>query len=326
MRQVLYRLGWALSLIALLGSPTFGLAADDSPLAVSLTPLTRELTADADQTISGTLTIQNLGSASQSLTPIARDFVADPDVDGAPRFIDAASLPAGQALSQWVTFGTDTLSVPANGTVSFDYTIHVPNDATPGGHFGAIFASSQSSSPITGSGASVSGSVGSLVLITVNGPVTVSGESRGLVALDSHGVRRSIFQTTPIDLKFTVSNGGTVHLVPSGTLTVTKRGTLVDTLTLNPDGGRVLPSSQRTFTTALQDGRKIGYGPLTVTAAAILTAPDGQTIPITAATSFWILPLTTMLWVFLLIIGFTLLFHWWLRRHDARIRGRSNRR
>lgn len=304
------------ALAAVLVMPVAAMAAT----SISVTPLTRELTVSPGQTVKGSLDVTNAGDASATFFPVAKDFIADPENPGAPKFISDEEKSAGfsTGVSEWISFEQVSIEIPAKGTKSFSYSISVPTDAEPGSHFGAVFAGLKPASELKGSGASIGGSVGSLILLTVTGDIKVSGAVTDFVALDAQETPRSIFQSMPIDLKLTIANTGNVHLAPEGNVKVLKGKNVVTSFGLNEEGGRVLPGSSRTYTERLSE--PVGYGKFSVSADVMMKSPDGKEIAKTVTTSFWILPLNMMmlgLVILLLVLG---LFRMWVKHHDALMR------
>lgn len=284
---------------------------------VSLTPLVYEVTVKPGTSTSGSLEVQNLSDAAQTLYPIARDFEPDPDSGGSPRFLPKPSDTDPTFLSNWVTFSQASMTLAPKETKVLTYQLSVPDNASPGGHYGAVFASAAPPAQLVESGVSLGGSVGTLLLVTVEGTVTVAGSGGALRAVDNQGKSWWIYQSLPLDLQYTLHNSGTVHLTPSGALIVRRGKTTVLERTLNPDNGRVLPASDRMFTERITDA--IGYGRFTATATVTMTAPNGETVPATLITSFWRLPLTPIGIALLLLIALFIGFRIWLKHHDAAI-------
>lgn len=80
---------------------------------------------------------------------------------------------------KWIQFSQVTWHAKAGETLKIPYTIRVPKDAAPGGHYGVIFAETQ---PVPGtSGTSVTRKkrVGSIIYATVKGSYTTGGQSLG---------------------------------------------------------------------------------------------------------------------------------------------------
>ncbi len=292
---------------------------------VSITPLTRDLSAKPGETITGTLDLTNLSNRSQTYVPLARNFTADPDSDGdRPKILPSDETEGPTDLADWIEFALPSVTIAPSATAAVAYRIVVPPDAEPGGHYGVVFATASSAGEPSGSGVTLSGSVGSLILLTVSGDVTVDGSARQLVAVDSGGTPRRIFEAPPIHLKLTLRNDGNVHLIPTGTLTVTRGSTTVLTQALNQTGGRLLPSSDRTYRETIADD--IGYGRFTAAAALTLTAPTGQTIPASLVTSFWILPIRAIAVSLAALLLALVVFRLWMARHDAAVRATIKRR
>lgn|GEM_PF-2150761 len=120
---------------------------------------------------------------------------------------------ATYSAGRWLEMPLDALHLAPGETGSIDYTITVPPDAEPGGHYAAIIFETrpvESESTEEGSQVRIAGRVVAEVLITVPGPIT-----RSLV-VDSLTVPRIAFGAGADTVEVAVTNAGNVHLTPNG--------------------------------------------------------------------------------------------------------------
>lgn len=230
------------------------------------------------------VTVTNLSNAPITLKPIENDFVSG-DERGTPALIlDADKFAPTHSLKRFMTPLTD-VTIPANKGKTIDVVITVPAGTQAGGYFGAIrFAPT---APDGGGQVNLSGSVASLMLLTVPGD-TVETLNLTEFKVIQDGKSGAYFQT-PNDLNATVrfQNTGNVQIGPFGKLSVKQGNTVVYETDFNTKDQRdmILPDSARRWDIPL---KKIGsFGNYTVS-AVFTYGKKNQTIEVSQ--SFWVVP------------------------------------
>lgn len=148
-------------------------------------------------------------------------------------------------LSSWVEIDNGPISIPAYGSVDIPFTVRVPANAEPGGHYTAILAGTRPGSNQTkGSSLRVSSLLASLLLLTVKGDVIEKGRIR------EFSTDKNIYSESQVDLKLRFENIGNVHIQPQGEIKIfnfynKERGKLI--LNHNTEFGNVLPQSIRSW-------------------------------------------------------------------------------
>ena len=282
------------TLVTMFAAPLM-VAAQTSSTAVdvSITPLIREVSTKPGDTFTGSIEVKNESAAKQTFFPIARDFTSSEDAStGAPKFQETAGTPA-QSVSSWTTFSKASVDIDSKGSATIDYTVKVPESAEPGGHYSGIFASTQAPTVTNGSGVAVAARVGSLLLVTVAGDIRTSAE---VLTFKSD---KSIYQSGPIDFSASLKNSGNIHFKPKGTIDI-KSGNVVKSINFNENGGNVLPNSIRDYNEQLNG--TFSFGRYTATLTATAQAPNGDSIPLTSVTSFWVIPWSTVFIALLILI------------------------
>ncbi|MCA9388451.1 hypothetical protein KC644_01665 [Candidatus Berkelbacteria bacterium] len=295
------KLGALLLVGGLLLAPVSALAqtADDG-ISLTVTPLTREVNVDPGETITGEVEFTNDSNSAVTLYPVVNDFEASNDPDsGAPEF---KSVTNEQGLASWTNFDLDQVSLEAGQKGTFTYTIQVPDNADPGGHYGAVFGSTEA--PNTGDSGSTIGiaaRVGSLLLLTVSGEITTQGE------IVDFRTDNNIYQSGPVNFRIAVKNNGNVHFTPMGTIDIS--GPTSKSIQVNDDEGRVLPSSVRNYDVSLTDD--LPFGRYTANVDIMGKAPNGETVPLTATTTFWVVPFSAILVLLLVLVILYMLLKSW---------------
>jgi len=285
--------------------------AQDS-FGVSITPLIREVTVKPGEEITGTVDITDTSGTTQTLYPLVRDFApSDDPTSASPKFYEATPDDYAYALSKWVSFDEESFMLGSKKTKSIKYTIKAPADAEPGGHYGAVFVTSQAPDPTGKSEVAINARIGSLILMTVSGDIKTSGE----IVLFKPS--KKIYAKPPATLKTKIKNTGNIHLKPSGEIKITGWSTTEESLEFNKEGGNILPESEREFTS---ETKTLSWGRYYAKADLSLQSPTGDKFPFTAVATFWIIPIIPIL--IGLAILLIIIFFWrkWLKRHDQTLK------
>lgn len=152
------------------------------------------------------------------------------------------------SLASWIEIETAPFALKKNETKEIPFTIRVPQEAEPGGHYGVIFFSTQ---PLVMEREQIAigviGKIGSLILLRVAGEIIEEGR---LIEFDTVD-KKSLYNRLPIDFMFRFENTGNVHLKPQGAIRITNLfGKRVIDVLVNEKGGNVLPVSIRKFTSS----------------------------------------------------------------------------
>lgn len=210
-------------------------------------PVRQDVTADPGSTKTITVFIQNLTNVTTKLHPAINDFTAGNDENGRPAIIlNENEYAPSHSLKRLVSSLKD-FTIKANETKEISIPITIPKDAAGGGYYGAVRFEPAGENP--SETINLSASVGSLVLLRVNGNITEQ------VGLESFDVRQSnkpgTFFTNKKDLNAVIrfSNSGNVHASPFGKVVVKKGSREVSSIEINTSKplASVLPDSVRRF-------------------------------------------------------------------------------
>lgn len=283
--------------VALIGLGTllsFGqvFAADSDVNGVIISPPLTEKQADPGSLYSGTVKVTNPNAnADLAITVSTEDFTAKGE-DGQQTFIDPAENNSSYSLAKWLTISEKSFTLKANESKTVNYTINVPQVASPGGHYGVIFFS-----PTLASGAQANSNsvlaipkVGALILFTVPGAITYNGKissfETGKKSGDTFAAKKIFINSNNvIDYLTKFQNSSTNHVKPLGDLIIKNMfGKEVSKLKVNDKEGNVLPDSVRKFEN--QSEIKHGFGLYN----ASVTLAYGDNKNATATLTFWIVP------------------------------------
>lgn len=205
--------------------------------ALTVSPARIEITGDPGATLQGEIELFNEQEGGRTFYTSFENFEPSGD-SGAPHFIGAKD-----GLATWITSESKVLLESGKRSV-VPYSITIPENAEPGGHFAAIFFGSQEPGAQGGGQVSVGGKIGVLVLLRVSGDVEEGG---GLLEFITKENQR-FFSALPITFTYRINNTGGDRVVPLGEIKVKNTLQLTSAkLLANKNEGSVLPDSARKF-------------------------------------------------------------------------------
>jgi hypothetical protein len=187
------------------------LAAQETGQGLRLTPVSFDLNIDKGQTSTGTLHLDNNTGQTQEINVGIENFTAQ----GEQGEVTLTNEDSQYALAKWITVSPNHITIANNGRADFTYTIHVPEGAEPGGHFGSLVFSTVPPKSAGSTGAVVSQSVGSLFLVRVPGDVKENA------VIESFKTDKPFYSNGPVNFIIRVKNNSSVHVKPIGVITIT---------------------------------------------------------------------------------------------------------
>jgi hypothetical protein len=263
------------------------LAQDTSSITLNVTPVTVEHDANRGDKIEGSFKVVNGSDKDLQLTPTPKNFTASDELGG----VNLTEEDTNYSLAKWISVTPETVDVSARGSQVFNYTISIPGDAEPGGHFGSIIVSTNPVN-IDATGPLVSQEVGPLIL------VRIAGDTYQEATIVEFSTPDNILEKGPVTLQTRVKNTGNVHFKPKGTIEIKNMfGNVVANLDL--EERNVLPDSIRKLTNDWNpSGLNIGRYTANLT---LVYGVDNKIV--TASTSFVLFPYKTVIPLVLIIAG-----------------------
>lgn len=243
-------------------------SATASAAGISISPLKFELNVSPASETSSVVKVTNDTGKAVTLYTTREDFVAGDD-SGTPTFVKPQNQGSDVfSLANWITIEDKNLTLAQGETREVKFSVKVPANAEPGGHYGAIFFA-----PAADKGqVAVIQRLGALILVEVPGEAKVSSNLEKFEVGTSSGskfVTEDEFSTFPIAFSTRMKNDGNVHVKPVGKIElvdesgevlknvgkealVSPQGAfigekLVDYVPVNDGLGNVLPNSERRF-------------------------------------------------------------------------------
>ena len=284
-----------LCLFALLMIPFSSHAQQSS--GIGLKPSLIEEGADPGEVLDREIAISNLSDTEQTYYLFSRDIVTVRD-GGVPVYANDNTEKTGFELTEWISIGVDEVTMQPGEEVTVPIKISVPDDATPGSHFGGVFVSMQPPR-LRSVGASVGYEVANIISIRISGDVTQNAQIR------SFKTDNLVYGKTDITFMTEVENKGNILVRPIGPLDVYNMfGKKVVSMTVNDSEGGVFPYTRRTFEINWKD-EGLGFGRYQAV-VSMAYGEGGRRATVSSTASFWILPMN-IITPALIILGVLLL-------------------
>jgi len=289
----------------------------DTSLSVSITPPLFQLSIVPGQTWRSSVKIVNNNQIPVTYYAHAVDFAAS-DESGNAQYIplvDEASDPerATYSLASWIDLPMPSVTIAAGSSADIPFTVSVPSNAEPGGHYAAILVGTQPAAPgEPGTLVNVSSYVSSLLLVQVGGNVVESGR------IIEFSTSQELYQSPQADFALRFENTGNTHVKPQGNIVIYNMwGKQRGEVAINEDSGNfgnVLPKSIRKFDFSWHgdnDPFDIGLYSAVVT----LSYGDDEKQSVSATTYFWVVPVIPVAIGLTILALFVFLASWFIRRY-----------
>jgi len=322
-RSLILLLSALLSLSVLFGLAALEARAQDNQeagFALQVTPSPLVATLQPGQATTLELVIRNTSTASQDLKMGLRSFSVDEQTGQVNLGSDEPS-----EVKDFVTFARPTFTLGAGEILTQKITVNTPKEAAFTYSFATVIGRQNPTKP-SGSATAIEGSVAVFTLLSVDQP----GAERKFELSELKASKR-MYEYLPAELSIRLRNTGNTLVQPKGTIYI-QRGSNdaspISTIPLNPNGGYILPNTNRLLTASWDEGfpryetktdeatgqeqkslvwhwgdlSKIRIGKYT--AKVIAVYDDGQRdVPVVAEVTFWVFP-----WrLFLVLLVVTLL-------------------
>jgi hypothetical protein len=252
---------------------------------LKLSPLRTDVQIRPGESRNIPIFVENLESKPVILKPIENDFIAGDEENGSPSIIlDENEFAPTHSLKRFM-IPLEPITLQAGERREVKVTINVPATAQAGGYYGALrFA------PLNPDGSeivNVSGSVASLILLTVPGNLVESLQLTDFDIRQDGEPKSRLSSPEGVTVTMKLENKGNVHVAPFGTVLVIKDGEEVFNGKVNniKPAGVVLPDSVRQYEIPIENLENFGNYTFKLVAGY---GTNGQTIEIEK--SVWIIP------------------------------------
>lgn len=264
---------------------------------LEITPPVVEIDADPGESVVVEIGVRNITSIDLIASGEANDFVAKNET-GQPRILLGNEEKTLYPLAEYVANVPDLRIAPTEQEI-IEVEINIPEDASPGGHFGVVRFSAQPADPSgEESAVTLSASVGALVLLNVSGEVEESMTVEELYVA-KEGEKGRFFEKGPLTFVTRIANTGNTYTQPSGELVVTNIFGQESLKTpFNESESNVLPGSIRRFEQEAE-GKDFWVGRYTLT-TNLQYGSSGAALE--ESVNFWVIPYKPIAIIMLMII------------------------
>lgn len=269
-------------------------AQDTGSLTFTLTPPLFQLTIGPGESWASSIKVVNNNPYDIVLYASTMDFSSAGE-EGQGKLIPVieGDGEGKNTLGEWIEVSKDPFTVPRETSYHIPFSVQIPADAPPGGHYAALLVGT---APLyattTGPTIRVSSLISSLFFVRIKGDIIEQG------SIDVFRPNRRVYFHANPEVTFSLKfrNSGNVHVRPQGDVRVENMwGKEVAVLPLNQNThfGNVLPESTRTYEMLWQGDSvwNIGLHRATIT----LTFGEDGHQNMDRTTYFWVIPLKGLL-------------------------------
>lgn len=256
-------------------------SAQQQSAGVELKPAIIEDKADPGYVFEREFVLTNKSATPQTYYLVTKDITGVSDA-GVPIFADPGAEVTGYEISTWLQFSAEPLTLAPGDSASVPVKILVPDNATPGSHFGGLFVTVEPPK-LRQTGAGVGYEVAAIITLRISGDVVESARIR------EFSTDKLVYGTPQVAFTTRVENPGNVLIRPRGPLEITNMfGKRVGSLIVNDTQGGVFPGVTRQFDT-VWSGEGVAFGRYQAV-VGLLYGETGALNTVSATVSFWILP------------------------------------
>lgn len=279
MNKVINLLNAALLVVMIIGVPHM-LFAQTAGEGLQIKPAVIEDKVNPGDTFNFTLTVTNISPVEKKFFLLTQD-ITGLDERGVPQFSKEGEV-SQYELSQWITLPVDSVVLAPGEVRSIPFVITVPLDAAPGSHFGGVFLDAETPKLRT-TGAAIGIKVGSIISLKISGEVIEE------VRLREFSSNKVVYNEPVVSFEVKAENMGNTLSRPHGLIEVANMmGTQVASVRVNEKGSPIFPGGDKIYSADWTSDR-FSFGRYQAVVSMVY-GDDGRTT-ITAATSFWVLPL-----------------------------------
>lgn len=247
----------------------FAIPAKAANTGIQISPVTFNFDIKPGESQTGNILITNRNDETMDYT-MELEIFDNSSETGVPSFTAVAPQEGVSTFADWVTFPDGKSgSVAVGQSTTVNFTITLPANVEPGGHYGAIFAK-QTKPLISGQNeVGVAARVGALVLVSVPGQTTQGSQIKDFYS------PRFVWRG-PVDFSMRVENTGSVHFDSNAVIKIKNLWGAEQKIDMGTH--TILPKSIRLYEKIWETKYPFGYYKITP------TATDGNGAVITGAT------------------------------------------
>jgi len=269
--------------------PSASRAQESGSISLSVTPPFVQLAMKPGDLWASNLKVVNTNATDLTIYITRMNFGPEGE-EGYGQFVPLLPSPGNaDRLASWINISPEPVTIAPNEGAEIPFTISVPSDASPGGHYAAILVGTRplDAEEREGSFLRVSSFISSLFFVRIAGDVHEAGTIR------EFSTDREWYDDPQVTFTLRFENAGNVHVQPKGFIEVRDMwGREVGKLDVNQRGsfGNVLPQSIRKFELPWSTDKNVLAAGRYTAIATLAYGQDGiqyasQTIV------FWVVPI-----------------------------------
>lgn len=265
-------------------------------MGIQIIPSLVDDLVEPGETIKRVIKVTNLSTDPATMEAILLDFKPAGE-EGKVQLIESNSE-EGAYMSSWIDIAEEPIEFAPGEEKSIPYTVTVPENASPGGHYGAISFGTKASKARPGDaekGAAISVSQQAVSLLFMQ----VAGDLVEKALVKEFSTSKGLYNTPfEVDFLTRVENLGNNHVSPNGMIEITNMfGKDVASIKVNDKNSNVIPSSVRLFTNKWKGDMGFGKYEATLSLSyGTLVSRGGQGMKtLSVKRYFWIFPIKLML-------------------------------
>lgn len=329
MKQIL---GILISSIALLAVASVTVAAQSQPApqqgngqALEIAPPVLDIRGNPGEIVEARISLRDISPVRLLVRNEINDFVAAGE-DGTPKILVEEGEESPYSIKSWIS-PLPEITLEPRQIEELTVNIAIPANAAPGGYFGVIRFTAEAPE-LSGTGVSLSASLGTLVLLRVN------GDAKEAMSVEEFYVEKDqnrswVFESAPIMFYERLKNEGNVHEQPRGQISIKDMfGQKIANLNVNLENRNVLPGSTRKFEQPLDEtviGNRMLFGRYTADLEITYgSAENRQTM--TSQLSFWVIPYKLIAGILLGLVVLFFILRIAIKRYNDRLLSQSRGR
>lgn len=296
-------------LILVIGGAILGEAVLAQSQTIAVSPLVFELSGNQGEVFENYLKVYNPSAGVMGVKMTVEDIA--PSGEEGLVIVEPAETESF-SLARWIKTEPEEFDLEPGKEMMVKFTLTVPENAEPGGHYGTVVAGIKAISGPGVTGAAIIQRIGALVLLTVPGEM-----EENLAVKEFSAPKYSEYGPIPFTVKF--ENKGTVHTKPAGVITIADwRGKKI--ADINISSRNVLPTAVRKFDASF-DKKWLFGGKYTATLTGSYGSSNILLTP--SVITFWVFPWKIGLLGLFVIFLFVLTRRRWLAAFRILIKGES---
>lgn len=302
-----------------------GATAEPGGQALEIAPPVLDIRGNPGETVEAKISLRDISTVKILVRNEINDFVAAGE-DGTPKILVEPGEESPYSIKSWIS-PLPEIELEPRQIEELTVNIAIPANAAPGGYFGVIRFTAEAPA-LSGTGVSLSASLGTLVLLRVN------GEAKEAMSVEEFYVdkdqnRSWLFESAPIIFHERLRNEGNVHEQPRGQISIKDMfGQKIANLNVNLENRNVLPGSVRKFEQPLDEtviGDRMLFG--RYTADLEIDYGSGETRKtVTSQLSFWVIPYKLIAGIVLGLILLFFVLRIAIKRYNERLLGQARGR